>query len=157
MDVLLRPATLKDGVEIAGMSRELIEGGLGWFWTPARVAASIRHRDTMVLVAEAQGMVAGFAVMEFGDETAHLNLLAVRPRFQRRGIARRMMEWLEASCRTAGIQVVYLELRAANRGARQFYQSLGYREIARVPRYYGGREMAIRMARDLFCEVAPDR
>lgn len=102
-------------------------------------------------------MVAGFAVMEFGDETAHLNLLAVRPRFQRRGIARRMIEWLEASCRTAGIQVVYLELRAANRGARQFYQSLGYREIARVPRYYGGRETAIRMARDLFCEVAPDR
>jgi ribosomal-protein-alanine N-acetyltransferase len=157
MDILLRPATPKDSAEIAAMSRDLIEMGLGWSWTPARVAASIRHRETMALVAEAQGRMVGFALMEFGDETAHLNLLAVRPRFQRRGIARRLVQWLEASCRTAGIQVVYLELRAVNRGARQFYQSLGYREIARVPRYYGGREMAIRMAHDLLCEVAPDR
>ena len=49
----------------------------------------------------------------------------------------------------AGSFVVYLELRASNPGARAFYQALGYRCIAHVPRYYQGIEAAIRMARDL--------
>ena len=45
--------------------------------------------------------------------------------------------------------MVELELRAGNRGAKQFYSSLGYRETLRVPRYYSGIEDAIRMARNL--------
>ena len=49
----------------------------------------------------------------------------------------------------AGSFVVYLEVRASNQGARAFYQALGYRCVAHVPRYYQGIEAAIRMARDL--------
>lgn len=154
--IVFRPAAPRDATAIALMSRDLVEDGLGWRYTPARIAASIRHRDTMVLVAEVDGQVGAFAIMEFGDERAHLVLLAVRPRFQRRGLARRMILWLEKSARTAGIVTVTLELRAANRGARALYHALGYREVARLPRYYSGRETAVRMAHDLAHTVAPD-
>lgn len=154
--IVLRPAVPRDATAIALMSRDLVEHGLAWRYTPGRIAASIRHRDTMVLVADADGQVGAFAIMEFGDERAHLVLLAVRPRFQRRGLARRMILWLEKSARTAGIARITLELRASNRGARLLYQALGYRCETRVPNYYGGRETAIRMAHDLACPVAPD-
>lgn len=91
----------------------------------------------------------GFAIMRFLEESAHLNLLAVDARYQRLGIGRRLMEWLEQSARVAGTFVISLEVRFNNQGARAFYRRLGYTELARIPRYYAGREAAMRMSRDL--------
>ncbi|MGH8719880.1 MAG: GNAT family N-acetyltransferase, partial [Burkholderiales bacterium] len=62
--------------------------------------------------------------------------------------------WLEVSALVAGISVVYLEVRANNRGAQTFYETLGYRKIAHVPGYYSGRESALYMARDLLCSTS---
>jgi ribosomal-protein-alanine N-acetyltransferase len=85
----------------------------------------------------------------YADDTAHLNLLAVAAAHRRRGIGRRLVAWLEATALTAGTFTIALELRAGNEGARAFYAALGYRELARVPGYYQGRESAIRMVRDV--------
>ena len=52
---------------------------------------------------------------------------------------------LETSCRTAvrlGVQMVCLEVAAANTAARQLYERSGFCEIARRPRYYGPRKDA---------------
>jgi ribosomal protein S18 acetylase RimI-like enzyme len=81
-----------------------------------------------------------------------LNLLAVQPGYQRLGIGRQLLEWLEASARTAGTFAVQLELRATNDGARRFYERLGYREVARKTAYYGGHEDAVRMLHNLAVE-----
>jgi ribosomal-protein-alanine N-acetyltransferase len=149
-----RLATLSDAAEIARMSRDLIETGLGWSWTAPRVARSIRCRDTVGLVAQGLDGVAGFALMYFGLEEAHLNLLAVKPRYQRSGVGRGLLEWLEQSALVAGVSVVYLEVRSTNKGAQVFYERLGYRKVARLPSYYSARESAIRMARDLCCPMS---
>ncbi|MDQ3564617.1 MAG: GNAT family N-acetyltransferase [Pseudomonadota bacterium] len=77
------------------------------------------------------------------------NCWQLDPSYRRAGLGRRLVRWLEESCTVAGSFVVYLEVRASNPGARAFYQALGYRCIAQVPRYYQGIEAAIRMARDL--------
>ena len=145
----LRLASLADADQIARMSSDLIEVGLGWSWTVQRVTRAIQCPDTTVLTAKAGLTVQGFAIMRFGQDEAHLNLLAVAPNDRRRGLGRHLMQWLEESCRVAGSFVIYLEVRATNHVARCFYQRLGYREIAWVPRYYQGVETAIRMARDL--------
>ena len=51
----LRLATRADSTQIAAMSRDLIERGLGWSWTPRRVLRSIGDAHTNVVVAlEAQ-------------------------------------------------------------------------------------------------------
>jgi ribosomal-protein-alanine N-acetyltransferase len=133
---------------IAAMSRQLIERGLPWSWNDERVERSLRNRDCVVLVARDRRRLVGFAIMEFYTEHAHLNLLAVHPGYRRLGIGRQLLDWLEASARTAGIFTVNLELRAMNDGARVFYERLGYRVTGRKPRYYG-REDALRMAHDL--------
>src|SRR5688572_23562832 len=153
-EIKLRLATVADALQIALISRDVIETGLGWSWTPPRVLRSIRCPDTTVLVADAGPQVAGFAIMYFGEEEAHLNLLAVRKDYQRAGLGRRLIEWLEASALVAGISVVYLEVRANNRGAQTFYEKRGYRKIAHVPGYYSGRESALYMARDLLCSTS---
>lgn len=148
-NITLRPGQAADAEKIAAMSRDLIETGLGWSWAPDRVVRSIRNKDTFTLLACDRDRVVAFAIMYFGDEHAHLNLLAVRPSHQRLGIGRRMVQWLIESAHVAGIATVHLELRAANYVARSFYKSLGFTESAYIPGYYRGREMALRMMRVL--------
>jgi ribosomal-protein-alanine N-acetyltransferase len=147
--VRLGLARADDAPTIATMSRELIEHGLAWSWDEVRVERALRNRDCVVLAARDRKRVVGFAIMEFYAIHAHLSLLAVQPGFQRRGIGRQLIEWLEASARTAGIFDIHLELRASNDGARRFYERLGFKDAGVKAAYYAGREDALRMTHDL--------
>ena len=148
-DVSLGLALPSEAKTIALMSKRLIEAHLPWSWTPERVTRHIRHRDSVVLAARTGGELAGFAIMQFSDTSAHLDLLAVDPRYERLGIGRRLLEWLEGTAVTAGTFVITLEVRAKNVGARWFYSRLGYREARRIAGYYCRVENAVQMVRDL--------
>jgi ribosomal-protein-alanine N-acetyltransferase len=134
---------------IAALSRDQVEAGLGWGYRPRRIAELLHDPETIVLRARMRRRAVGFAIMRFGDERAHLILLAVEPESQRRGIGRRMVEWLLESARVAGMTSVHVELRATNTRAFAFYRALGFAETFRVPGYYRGRETAVRMIRML--------
>jgi ribosomal-protein-alanine N-acetyltransferase len=142
-------ARYPDALEIAEMSRDLIEHGLSWSWTPARVRRAILGRDCCVLIARRERKIAGFAIMHFGEQVAHLNLLAVGMEHRRQGLGRQLIHWLSASAIEAGVFRIDLELRETNGGARAFYQSLGFQSLDVVQGYYQGREPALRMSRHL--------
>jgi ribosomal-protein-alanine N-acetyltransferase len=142
-------ARLEDAEEIAVMSRDSIEGGLSWSWTPTRVRRSIISRDSSVVVARREDRVAAFAIMYLGDEVAHLNLLAVSGRHRRQGIGRRLIQWMSETCLEAGVLRIDLELRANNEGARAFYERLGFEALNVVQGYYQGVEPALRMTKRL--------
>lgn len=142
-------ATPREVPLIAAMSRELIEQGLGWRWTPAAITHSLRDRATNVAVARGRTALAGFGIMRYLDAEAHLLLFAVAPPHRRRGVGAALLAWLEDTARTAGIELVFLEARATNETARHFYAAQGYRELARLRRYYSGREDAVRLGKDL--------
>ena len=137
---------------MAAMSRELVEAGLGWRYTPIRMAALIRDPQTVVLVACESARIQGFAVMQFGDETAHLVLLCVDPAARRRGIGRGLTDWLIESAQVAGIASIALELRADNLDALAFYRRLNFIETQKLPGYYSGliaaRRMVLPLRRD---------
>ena len=142
-------ATIRDAAQMANMSRDLVEAGLGWSWTSGRIKQQIRCRDTVAIVARRSHSIGGFAIMHYQKHEAHLNLLAVCPTCQRTGIGRGLVEWLEDSARVAGIGHIHLEVRANNSTAQAFYRSLGYAEVDFMPRYYNGRETAIKMIHNL--------
>jgi ribosomal protein S18 acetylase RimI-like enzyme len=142
----LEIAGTADALAISEMSRDLIETGLGWSWTPRRVTRAIGNPNTQVLVARNRGQVAGFGIMEYGDETAHLSLFAVRSEYQRQGLGARMFDWLRSSALTAGIALIKLELRSDNLPAQRFYRALGFTETGQADGYYQGRETALCMA-----------
>ena len=148
-ELSLRLARPADATTIANLSRDLIEYGLRWRWTPMRVAASIRAPDVNVLVACIHENIAGFAIMRYGDDDAHLDLLAVAPPYRRSGVGRQLLEWLEKCAVVAGIFSVALEVRAGNEEAQLFYKRMGYRTLVHLPGYYQGIEAALRMGRDL--------
>jgi ribosomal protein S18 acetylase RimI-like enzyme len=157
-------ARITEAPLLARMSRDYIEHGLHWRWQNAQIRGLILDKETVVLCARTQalrqrdaptsspyrdGDVLGFGVMTYGLETAHLMLLAVQPRARRRNIASNLLEWLEETAVTAGINRIELEVRAGNTGARSFYRERGYHERDYLAGYYSGQESAFRMARNL--------
>ena len=156
-ELSLRLARPAEATAIANLSRNLIEYGLRWRWTPVRVAASIHAPNANVLVAWVQDNIAGFAIMRYGDDDAHLDLLAVAAPYRRARVGRRLLEWLEKCAVVAGIFRVTLEVRETNEGAQLFYERMGYRTIAHLPGYYQGIEAALRMGRDLTCQSLDHR
>ena len=138
-----------DARPIAEMSRDLIEQGLSWSWTPARVQHFINGTDSSVVVARLEHRIAAFAIMHFGDEVAHLNLLAVLPEHRRQGLGRQMLDWLTVTSMEAGVFRINLEVRTQNDTARLFYERQGFTSHGVVQGYYQGREAALRMSRRL--------
>jgi [ribosomal protein S18]-alanine N-acetyltransferase len=142
----IRLAMAQDAALIAEMSRDYVECGLGWSWTPARVLGAVSHRATNVAIA---GELLAFGIMHYGDDSAHLALLAVRPNQQRRGLGTRLLAWLEKPARVAGIECIRLEARADNPNAIAFYRRQGYREAGRIAGYYRGTLDAVRLEKRL--------
>ena len=139
-----------DARGIAEMSRDYVEYGLGWSWTPARVLKAIRDGATNVALVRGQGAVQGFGIMRYGEQKAHLVLLAVEPAERKRGLGAILLGWLEKSAATAGIERVQLEARADNPVAIAFYRDQGYEEAGTVRGYYRGEVDALRLEKSLW-------
>jgi ribosomal protein S18 acetylase RimI-like enzyme len=146
---VIRLANMDDADAIARLSRDEIEHGLGWRWTPKRVRAAIRDAATNVAVAHHADELAGFAIMQYADSHAHLALLAVSPLRREHGVGRLLIEWLEKCARTAGLERIHVEARADNPIALGFYALQGYERSGVVPGYYEGRIDAVRMTKSL--------
>jgi len=148
-DYKVRLALPRDAADIAEMSRDFIEHGLGWGWTAGRVLRNIQDKATNVAVIREDGQLFGFGIMKYGEESAHLFLLGVHFLRRRRGVGTALVSWLEASARTAGIERVRVEARVGNKAARAFYENRGYKEIEKVREYYRGVEDAVRFEKKL--------
>ncbi len=149
MTIRIAPAYPSDATILSSLTGSLIEEGLPHSWTESRILGLMRHPECSVITARDGRRLAGFASMQYLDEHAHLNLLAVRHGYRQQGIGRSLLAWLEACAMTAGTFEVRLELRSLNTGALAFYERLGYRQCGVSAGYYSGMEDAVRLVRDL--------
>jgi ribosomal-protein-alanine N-acetyltransferase len=149
-DYEIELAAPKDAFRIAALSRDEIEYGLPWNWRPRRVAKAIADKATNAVVARHGDSLAGFAIMQYGDDEAHVVLFAVHPAHRRKGVGTALLSWLEATARTAGIESIWLEARERNIEAIAFYRKHGFTQLNLQKAYYLGVENAVRMAKDLW-------
>lgn len=107
-------------------------------------------------VLEQGSQIIGYGVLSVAADEAHVLNVCVDPLVQSRGHGRLMLRTLLGSARSNNAQRVFLEVRPSNTAAIALYQSEGFNEIGRRPRYYpaanNGREDAIVMA----IELLPD-
>jgi len=98
------------------------------------------------------GAIVGYGVLSIGAGEAHVLNLCVGPAWQGQGLGRHLLRRLLGVARWNGARQAFLEVRPSNPAARALYQSMGFHEIGRRPRYYpakDGREDAIVMTLDL--------
>jgi len=141
--VLIRPAAGGDAGAIAALLR-----GLGWFRhlneepheaTERRVAAHLAlcaaDRSHAVFVAEANGVVVGYAAVHWlpylflpGPE-GYVSELFVRADARGRGVGRRLLDRLVAEARSRGCsRLMLVNNRERESYRRGFYRKQGWRE-----------------------------
>ncbi len=94
-------------------------------------------------------------VTRFGEYSADVHLMAVRPELHRRGVGRRMLDAAEAWLREEGVeylQVKTLSASATDEGyarTRAFYRSVGFRELEEFPELWDPSNPALQMIKRL--------
>lgn len=104
------------------------------------------------LVVERDRQMIGYGMVSIAADEAHVLNVCIDPCWQSHGHGRRLLRALVQLVRDRGAHRVFLEVRPSNLGAVALYQSEGFNEIGRRPRYYPaqhGREDALVMAMEL--------
>ena len=104
-------------------------------WTRSSFADSLQG-SYRCQVLECAGEVAGFLVMSWVLDEAHVLNVAVTPAWQGRGLAGQLLEQAFAAARQQQITVVYLEVRESNLAAQRLYDRLGFNAYGCRPNYY---------------------
>ena len=99
---------------------------------------AVRSDTILCLVAERDGVVAGYATVEFrrGSRVAHLASIAVSPAASGRGLGRELLTAAEGGARARSCDRLRLEVRADNAQAQRLYDRAGYAHVGQVDDYY---------------------
>jgi [ribosomal protein S18]-alanine N-acetyltransferase len=84
----------------------------------------------------AEELVVGFIAARFGVDEVHINNVAVRQAYRRRGIGAALLKWVLREGARKGARTAILEVRAGNRTAQALYAQQGFRQIGRRRNYY---------------------
>jgi ribosomal-protein-alanine N-acetyltransferase len=121
--------------ESSGLSR--------WGWAAYYAELQGSNRDLMLVarVANAEqrrgsSTLAGYIVGRLGADELHINNVAVRESYRRRGIGRELLNRILAEGKRVGVPCAFLELRAGNSAALILYEKCGFQVTARRNRYY---------------------
>jgi len=121
--------------ESSGLSR------WGWAAYYAELQGGNKHLMLVARVTNAErrrgrSRVAAYIVGRMGADELHINNVAVRDNFRRRGIGRALLNLILEEGKRSGVRCAFLELRAGNAAALALYKECGFRVTARRSRYY---------------------
>lgn len=118
-------------------------------WNEAALAGLLAMPGAFALVATQDGTPAGLVLARVAADEAEIITLGVAPQARRRGIGRQLATAAAARAAERGATRLFLEVAAANAAARRLYDTLGFQEIGRRPRYYPDGADAVVLARPL--------
>jgi len=105
-------------------------------WSEKSVASELENKLAFWLVAEENGMVAGYIGSQtVMGETDMMNV-AVHPDWRRKGIAEKLVSSLVEELKQLESHCLTLEVRASNDPAIALYEKLGFGQIGRRKNYY---------------------
>jgi len=96
--------------------------------------------NCILLVAVANEHVVGYTgcvVRPRAGRLAHIDSIAVLPKHQNRGIGHRLLQELIQEARQRRCKGLILEVAAPNEAGIAFFKSRGFRDVRKLPNYYG--------------------
>jgi len=91
------------------------------------IARKLRVNPEWFLVGEVDGKIVATCIVGYEGHRGWINYLAVAPEYQKRGIARQIMEEAERLLRQAGCPKINLQVRTANAQVIEFYKRIGFK------------------------------
>ena len=120
--------------EQSGLSR--------WGWAAYYAELQGGNRDLMLVARVARSSIvdaspiAGYIIARETAGELHINNVAVRSEYRRRGIGATLLNRVLAEARSRKAKAAFLEVRSANRAAQALYEKSGFKAIARRANYY---------------------
>ncbi len=134
--------------ELSGLSR--------WGWAAYYAELQGVNRELMLIAHPAQAetiahrRIAGYIVAREAAGELHINNVAVREQYRRKGIGIALLERVLREAARLGVTTAFLEVRSGNSPAQALYEKCGFKAIARRSNYYSDpREDAVVMSLDL--------
>jgi ribosomal-protein-alanine acetyltransferase len=117
--------------EQSGLSR--------WGWAAYYAELQGANRDLMLVAKPTRGSsseIAGYIVARETAGELHINNVAVRSEYRRRGIGAALLNRVIDEARRRKAKAAFLEVRSANYAAQALYEKSGFKAIARRANYY---------------------
>lgn len=101
------------------------------------------------VVAEADGVLAGYGGVMFVDDEAHITTVVVDPAFRQARIGTRLMLALVDEALAAGAGALTLEVRVSNEAAQALYRRFGMAPVGVRKQYYRDEDALIMWVHDI--------
>lgn len=155
--VQIRLAAREDVDALFALDQACFRPGIAY--SKAELKYFLFHPRSISLVAEDEGSIAGFAVVEIAADgrrrVGHVVTIDVPAGQRRQGVGRTLMDALRDACVRAGAELMRLEVAIDNDGAIAFYKRLGFAETGRIRSFYMGNLDALQMELAVQAEAPP--
>jgi len=106
-------------------------------WTPFMLADELMSPASRYwIAADESGAAIGYGGVKVGGDQADVMTIGVAPHARGRGAGAAILDALLDWARQAGAAEIFLDVRPSNEGAIALYNSRGFVEIGRRPRYF---------------------
>ena len=106
-------------------------------WTPFMLADELMSPASRYwIAADESGAPIGYGGVKVAGDQADVMTIGVAPQARGRGVGRAILDALLDWARQAGAAEIFLDVRPSNEGAIALYNSRGFVEIGRRPRYF---------------------
>ena len=105
-------------------------------WSSRSIASELSNPLALWLVAQEEGVVAGYIGSQSVLGEADMLNLAVAPEYRRRGLGTMLIGTLEGLLMQQGVSCLTLEVRVSNEAAIRLYEKLGFSQVGRRRNYY---------------------
>lgn len=144
-------ASTKGSITISRMSEhdllEVVEieeeSGLSrWGWAAYYAELHTTNRNLMLIACPVKAQtvehrrIAAYIVARETAGELHINNVAVREQYRRRGIGRALLARILEEAARLGVTTAFLEVRSGNVAAQALYEKCGFKAIARRENYY---------------------
>jgi len=134
MSVVLRCFQDRDLPDVLAIERQLFPEDA---WTAQMFAGELAQPTTRYyIVAEADGIIAGYAGLCVVGDQGDVQTIAVRADRQGLGIGTALLQELIAAARSRGCHELFLDVRADNDRARRLYRRTGFADVGVRRGYY---------------------
>ncbi len=131
-DITVRDATLSDIQHIAALERECFSAP----WSENAIQDTMERENSVFLVAERDGEICGYVGSYHAAGEGYITNVAVSGKMRRCGVGRALVCALKEKAKEKAFSFLTLEVRVGNLAAIALYESLGFDNLGRRPRFY---------------------
>jgi dTDP-4-amino-4,6-dideoxy-D-galactose acyltransferase len=98
------------------------------YWVSAAIKGT--HDDCCLIKKNKDGLIVGFVTVKKVDNYIKIGLIAVDNNYQRKGIAKELMEFVEVYAVQNHVDLIMVTTQCNNNSAKRLYRSMGYSEFS---------------------------